>query len=53
MDMGTDTIRLSPDNRGHFTGTGSLSMTGDWQVCVLIHTSDGKTHVAMFSLTNE
>jgi P-type Cu+ transporter len=52
MDMGTDTIELSPDNHGHFSGTGSLSMTGDWQIRVLIHTSDGKIHVATFSLTN-
>jgi len=53
MDMGTGTIELSPDNHGHFSGPGSLSMTGDWQIRVLIHTLDGKTHVAMFALTNE
>jgi hypothetical protein len=53
MDMGTDTIELSPDNHGHFSGSGSLSMTGDWQIRLVIHTLDGKTHVAMFALTNE
>jgi copper transport protein len=52
MDMGTDTIELSPDAHGHLSGTGSLSMTGDWQVRVLIRTLDGKTHVVIFSLTN-
>ncbi len=52
MDMGTDTIELSPETSGHFSGTGSLSMTGDWQIRVLIRTLDGKTHVVIFSLTN-
>jgi len=52
MDMGTDTIELSPNNHGHFSAPGSLSMTGDWQIRVVIHTSDGRTHVAMFPLTN-
>jgi nitrogen fixation protein FixH len=53
MDMGTDTIELSPDTLGHFSGTGSLSMTGDWQIRVLIRTLDGKIHVVTFSLTNQ
>ena len=53
MDMGTDTIVLSPNTHGHFSGAGSLSMTGDWQIRVLIHSLDGKIHVATFSLTNQ
>ncbi len=53
MDMGTDTIELSPDTHGRFSGTGSLSMTGDWQVRVLIRTLDGKIHAVTFSLTNQ
>jgi Cu+-exporting ATPase len=53
MDMGTDTIELSPDTHGRFSGTGSLSMTGDWQIRVLIRTLDGKIHVVTFSLTNQ
>lgn len=52
MDMGTDTIELSPETPGHFSGTGSLSMTGDWHIRVLIRTLDGKIHVVTFSLTN-
>jgi Cu+-exporting ATPase len=53
MDMGTDIIELSPDTHGRFSGTGSLSMTGDWQIRVLIRTLDGKVHVVTFSLTNQ
>jgi hypothetical protein len=53
MDMGTDTIELSPDTHGHFSGAGSLSMTGNWQIRILIRTLDGKIHVATFSLTNQ
>jgi magnesium-transporting ATPase (P-type) len=53
MDMGTDTIVLSSDGRGQFRGTGSLSMTGDWQIQVLIHTLDGTLHVATFHLTSQ
>src|SRR5215469_2193079 len=48
MDMGTDTIELSPETPGHFSGTGSLSMTGDWQIRVLIRTLDGKIYVVTF-----
>jgi hypothetical protein len=53
MDMGTDTMELSSDGHGHWSGTGSLSMTGDWQVRVLIHTSDGEIHTATFTLTKQ
>jgi magnesium-transporting ATPase (P-type) len=53
MDMGTDIIELSPDTHGRFSGTGSLSMTGDWQIRVLIRTLDGKVHVVTFSLTKQ
>ena len=53
MDMGTDTVVLSSDGSGHFRGTGSLSMTGDWQVRVLIRTQDDTLHIATFALTNE
>lgn len=53
MDMGTDTIELSPNIHGHFSGTGSLSMTGDWQIRIRIRTLDGKIHVVTFSLTNQ
>jgi len=53
MDMGTDTIELASNTHGHFSGAGSLSMTGDWQIRVVIHTLDGKIHVTTFSLKNQ
>jgi magnesium-transporting ATPase (P-type) len=52
MDMGTDSVALSADGTGHFRGTGSLSMTGDWQIRVLVHTANAGVHVATFTLTN-
>ena len=51
MAMGADTITLTPAGPGQFSGPGSLSMTGDWQVRVIIHTTDNATHVAVFQLT--
>jgi len=53
MDMGTDTIVLASAGHGQFRGNGSLSMTGDWQIRVLIHTLDGTLHVATFQLANQ
>jgi magnesium-transporting ATPase (P-type) len=53
MDMGTDVITLSPDGHGHFTGSGSLSMTGDWRISVIIHTTDHTLHTATFNLSGQ
>jgi len=44
MDMGTDTITLQPDGKGHFSGTGELSMPGNWEIRIVIHTPDGILH---------
>jgi copper transport protein len=46
MDMGTDTVNLLPDGKGHFSGTGDLSMPGDWQIRIQIRTPDAKLHEA-------
>ena len=46
MDMGTDSINLLPDGKGHFTSNGDLSMGGHWQVRIQIRTPDNTLHEA-------
>jgi copper transport protein len=46
MDMGTDSINLPPDGKGHFTSNGDLSMGGHWQVRIQIRTPDNTLHEA-------
>ena len=46
MDMGTDSINLLPDWKGHFSANGDLSMSGHWQVRIQIRTSDNTLHEA-------
>src|SRR5437588_4430445 len=36
MDMGTDTVNLRPDGKGHFSSPGDLSMSGNWQFRIQI-----------------
>lgn len=50
MDMGTDTVNLLPDGKGHFSATGDLSMAGDWQIRIQIRTPDNKLHEATVKL---
>jgi Cu+-exporting ATPase len=51
MDMGSEVIPLASVGGGRFQGNGSLSMTGNWQVQVLITTTDGSLHTVTFDLT--
>ncbi|TMD87182.1 MAG: hypothetical protein E6I79_11820, partial [Chloroflexi bacterium] len=44
MDMGTDSINLRPDGKGHFRSPGDLSMGGDWQIRIQIRTPDNTLH---------
>ncbi len=44
MDMGTDTVNLQPDGKGHFSATGDLEMGGNWGLRVRIRTPDLKLH---------
>jgi copper transport protein len=46
MDMGTDSINLLPDGRGHFSANGDLGMGGHWQVRIQIRTPDNTLHEA-------
>jgi copper transport protein len=50
MDMGTDTVNLLPDGKGHFSASGDLSMAGDWQIRIQIRTPDNTLHEAKVKL---
>ena len=44
MDMGTDTVNLLPDRKGHFSGSGDLAMPGNWEIRIQIRTPDTTLH---------
>ena len=46
MDMGTDTVNLLPDGKGHFSASGDLGMPGHWQIRIQIRTPDNTLHEA-------
>ena len=46
MDMGTDTVNLQPDRKGHFSAIGDLVMGGHWQIRIQIRTPDNELHEA-------
>lgn len=46
MDMGTDSVNLLPDGKGHFSASGDLSMGGNWQVRIQVRTPDSTLHEA-------
>jgi copper transport protein len=50
MDMGTDTVNLLPDGKGHFSGSGDLAMPGNWEIRIQIRTPDAALHEASVKL---
>src|SRR6266487_4165068 len=50
MDMGTETVNLLPDGKGHFSATGDLGMAGEWQIRIQIRTPDNTLHEARVKL---
>jgi len=50
MDMGTDTVNLLPDGKGHFSASGDLAMAGDWEIRIQIRTPDNTLHDAKVHL---
>jgi copper transport protein len=44
MDMGTDTLNVQPDGKGHFSINLYLGMQGNWQLRIQVHTPDDKLH---------
>ncbi len=51
MDMGTQSVDLQFNGKGSFSGSGELSMGGNWQIQVLLRTPDGKLHTANFDIS--
>ena len=50
MDMGTDSVDLQPDGKGHFSARGDLAMAGHWQIRVQIRTTENTLDEAIFTL---
>ncbi|HVU68653.1 MAG TPA: copper resistance protein CopC [Ktedonobacteraceae bacterium] len=50
MAMGTDSVNLQPDGKGGFSGSGDLSMGGDWDIQVQIRTLDNTLHKTDFKI---
>lgn len=50
MDMGTDSVNLRPDGKGHFSAPGDLAMSGNWQLRIQIRTPDDTLHEATVRL---
>ena len=50
MDMGTDSINLLPDGKGHFSASGDLSMSGDWSIRIQVRLPDHTLHEASVKL---
>lgn len=47
MRMGTDSIEMSADGRGHFRATSNvLSMGGHWAIGIVVQTTDSTLHKA-------
>jgi len=51
MDMGTQSLNLLPDGKGHFSISGDLSMAGNWQIRIQIRTPDNTLHDAIANIT--
>ena len=49
--MGTDTVNLQSDGKGHFSGTGDLVMGGHWQIRIQVRTPDNTLHEAIVKVT--
>ncbi|MDQ6661497.1 MAG: FixH family protein, partial [Chloroflexota bacterium] len=44
MDMGSDSVNLLPDGKGHFSARGDLSMGGNWEIRIQVRTPDNTLH---------
>lgn len=51
MDMGTDTVSLQSNGQGHYSAQGALSMSGHWEVRILVKTPDNVLHEATVKLS--
>ena len=48
MAMGTDNVMLQAGSQGTYSGQGTLTMSGTWQIQVVIHTPDHALHEGQF-----
>lgn len=48
MAMGTDSVTLQAGSQGTYSGQGTLTMSGNWQIEVVIHTPDHALHEGRF-----
>jgi copper transport protein len=53
MDMGTDQVDLQPNGRGQYKAAGELSMSGHWEIRILLHTPDATLHQAQVQLSTQ
>ena len=44
MDMGTDSVNLLPDGKGHFSANGDLPMSGHYQIRIQVRAPDNALH---------
>lgn len=51
MDMGTQSVNLQPDSKGHFSASGDLDMGGNWQVRAVVRTRDATQHSVTIHFT--
>jgi copper transport protein len=49
-DIGTATVNLQPDGKGHFSARGDLTVGGHWQIHVQIRTVENTLHEAIIKL---
>jgi copper transport protein len=50
MDMGTDSTDLQPNGKGGFSGSGDLTMGGNWAIKIQVRTLDNTLHEANFKI---
>lgn len=50
MDMGTQSVNLLPDGKGHFSSQGDLAMAGNWQLRIQVRTTDNTLHEAIVDI---
>jgi hypothetical protein len=51
MAMGTESVPLQADYQGSYSGQGTLTMSGHWQIRVVLHTPDHRLHEGQFQAT--
>jgi nitrogen fixation protein FixH len=50
-EIGTGTVNLQPDGKGHFRASGDLTVGGHWQILVQVRTVENTLHEATIKLS--